>query len=73
MDIQQIHGGKLGKSRNIQENRVRILDSHSLPTIVALILSAILVFIWNNRAEGERTAEQAGKYVLTNLINRLHV
>ncbi len=43
-------------------------------TIVALILSAILVFIWNVVQRGEEDVlNKAGKYVLTNLINRLHV
>ena len=43
-------------------------------TIVALILSAILVFIWNIVQRGEEDVlNKAGKYVLTNLINRLHV
>jgi hypothetical protein len=43
-------------------------------TIVALILSAILVLIWNIVQRGEEDVlNKAGKYVLTNLINRLHV
>ncbi len=43
-------------------------------TIVALVLSAILVFIWNIVQRGEEDVlNRAGKYVLTNLINRLHV
>jgi biopolymer transport protein ExbB/TolQ len=43
-------------------------------TIVALVLSAILVFLWNVVQRGEEDVlNKAGKYVLTNLINRLHV
>jgi biopolymer transport protein ExbB/TolQ len=43
-------------------------------TIVALILSAILVFLWNIVQRGEEDVlNKAGKYVLTNLINRLQV
>ncbi|MBN1498240.1 MAG: MotA/TolQ/ExbB proton channel family protein [Spirochaetes bacterium] len=43
-------------------------------TIVALALSAILVFLWNVVQRGEENAlNRSGKYVLTNLINRLHV
>ena len=43
-------------------------------TIVALILSAILVFLWNVVQRGEEDVlNKSGKYVLMNLINRLHV
>ncbi|HOO72028.1 MAG TPA: MotA/TolQ/ExbB proton channel family protein [Spirochaetota bacterium] len=43
-------------------------------TIVALALSAILVFLLNVVQKGEEEAlNRSGKYVLTNLINRLHV
>jgi len=43
-------------------------------TIVALVLSAILVFLMNIVQKGEEEVlNRAGKYVLTNLINRLNV
>ncbi len=43
-------------------------------TIVALALSALLVFLLNVVQKGEEEAlNRSGKYVLTNLINRLHV
>ncbi|TFH38402.1 MAG: flagellar motor protein [Chrysiogenales bacterium] len=43
-------------------------------TIVALALSALLVFLWNVVQRGEENVlNKAGKYVLMNLINRLHV
>ncbi len=43
-------------------------------TIVALVLSAVLVFLMNIVQKGEEEVlNRAGKYVLTNLINRLNV
>lgn len=43
-------------------------------TIVALVLSAILVFLMNIVQKGEEEVlNRCGKYVLTNLINKLHV
>lgn len=42
-------------------------------TVVALVLSAMLMFVWNMVQKIEEEAlNRAGKYVLANLINRFH-
>jgi biopolymer transport protein ExbB/TolQ len=43
-------------------------------TIVALALSSVLMFLWSVVQRGEEDVlNRAGKYVLTNFINRIHI
>jgi biopolymer transport protein ExbB/TolQ len=73
MDINKLMGAQGDKVLQFQAVTADLSFAFGT-TIVALVLSAILVFLMNIVQKGEEEVlNRAGKYVLTNLINRLHV